>query len=607
MHKLTGIFTHARGTSVVIGALLLVFLVTGALPASAALRSPKLQSTDSGSDAHHDVSPPLRTIHGARPQSSPRFERTVPAMPQRKGGNGIDPLAPAQTNAPQQQAPTPTHNFDGVGNGFVGPSGGFFVNSAPPDTNSAVGPTQVVEQVNSAIAVFNKSTNGVILGPVQTNTLWSGFGGLCGSDNDGDGVVRYDQAANRWVITQFAVSGATTSFLECIAVSTSGDATGSYFRYSFSYANFPDYPKLGVWPDAYYFTYNMFDPSGTNFLGAEACAMNRSAMLTGATATQQCFTTSSSFGGVLPSDLDGSTAPPSGEPNLMLALGLTSATLDYWKFHVDWANSLNSTFTGPTDLAVASYTEACGGGTCIPQPNTTTQLDSLADRLMFRLAYRNLGSHESLVVSHSVTSNGVAGVRWYELRLSSGNPTLFQQGTYQPDSTFRWMPSIAMDHSGDIAVGFSTSSSSVQPGVHFTARLASDAAGTMTQGEGVLIDGGGSQNAGLSRWGDYSSMSIDPSDDCTFWYSQEYIPSDGSFNWSTRIGAFKLPSCSGSSTSNDFSMVASPNAGTVPVGGSTTTTIQTTLTSGSAQSISFSETGEPLGATVSFSPATVSS
>ncbi|MHB8512651.1 MAG: hypothetical protein ACYDCC_10785 [Actinomycetota bacterium] len=562
---------------------------------------PQLQSIDSGPDTHHDVSPPLRTLKGAPPPANTRpVEAHAEAMPQRRTGSGIDPLAPLQGRSATRLAPTPSHNYDGVGNGVAG----FTVNSAPPDTNSAVGPTQVVEIVNSGFAVFSKSTNAVLYGAVNTNTLFSGFGGLCESDNDGDGVVRYDNAAGRWIISQFAVTGATTSYLQCIAVSTTGDATGSYYRYSFSYANFPDYPKMGVWPDAYYFTYNMFQ-GGSVFVGAEACAMNRSAMLTGAAATQQCFTTSSSFGGVLPSDLDGSTAPPTGEPNLMLALGTTSTTLDYWKFHVDWTTPSNSTFTGPTDLTVAAYSQACGGGTCIPQPNTTQQLDSLADRLMFRLAYQNFGNHESLVVSHSVDVGGVAAVRWYEFRLSSGNPTVYQQGTYNPDSTFRWMPSIAMDKSGDIAVGFSTSSSSVRPGVHFTARLSTDTLGTMTQGEGDFIDGGGSQTGNLSRWGDYSSMSIDPSDGCTFWYSNEYIPSDGSFNWKTRIGAFSLSGCG--STTNDFSISDSPASGTVTQGGSTTSTISTATTSGSAQTVSLSASGLPSGASVSFSPTSVTS
>src|SRR5262249_8418871 len=159
--------------------------------------------------------------------------------------------------------------------------------------------------VNAAFAVLNKSGT-ALYGPVNTNTLFSGFGGLCQTTDDGDAVARYDQAADRFVISQFAVSGATTTFYECIAVSTTNDPTGSYYRYAFSYSGFPDYPKLGVWPDAYYITYNMFNAAGTAFLGGQACALNRSAMLTGAAASQQCFTTSTSYGGLLPSDLDGS-------------------------------------------------------------------------------------------------------------------------------------------------------------------------------------------------------------------------------------------------------------------------------------------------------------
>ena len=286
-----------------------------------------------------------------------------------------------------------------------------------------------------------------------------------------------------------------------MAVSTTSDPLGSYYRYSFSYTNFPDYPKIGVWPDAYYLTFNMFNPAGTSFLGAKSCAYNRAAMLAGAVGTQQCFDTSTAYGGLLPADLDGATLPPVGEANTQVALGTTSTTLATWKFHVDWTTPANSTFTGPTTLTVPAYTEACGGGTCIPQGGTTNQLDSLADRLMFRLAYRNFGDHESLVVNHSVDTSGSRGVRWYELRLSGGNVSVFQQGTYAPDTSSRWMGSIAMDQAGNIAVGYSQSSSTTKPSIRYTGRLDGDPLGTITQGEGTIITGAGAQTSKLHRWG----------------------------------------------------------------------------------------------------------
>jgi hypothetical protein len=264
-------------------------------------------------------------------------------------------------------------------------------------------------------------------------------------------------------------------------------------------------------------------------------------------ATQQCFQLSTSYGGLLPSDLDGTTAPPAGSPNYFLNFG--SNALRLWKFHVDWATPTSTTLTGPTSIAVAAFNAACsGGGSCIPQPGTRNQLDSLADRLMYRLAYRNRGGIESLVVNHSVSvgtnkRNQVTSVRWYELRNPNGTPTVYQQGTLgTSDGIHRWMGSIAMDKAGDIAVGYSASSSSVYPSIRFTGRLATDALGTM-QTENIIQAGGGSQTGSLHRWGDYSAMTVDPVDDCTFWFTSEYLKASGSFNWSTRIASFRFPGC----------------------------------------------------------------
>ena len=440
-------------------------------------------------------------------------------------------------------APTFLGGVDGVGKGFSGPNGSFTVQYAPPDTVGAVGATQYVQVVNVGLAVFDKATKNAVYGPVPTSTLWSGFGGQCQTDNDGDAVVVYDKAANRWIISQFAVG--TTPYLQCVAVSQTSDATGGWYRYSFSYGSvFPDYPKMGVWPDAYYETFNMF--TGNTFSGSRLCAYDRSAMLTGAAATQQCFQLSSSFGGVLPSDLDGSTAPPAGSPNFMVNFGTNR--LNLWKFHVDWTTPANTTLSGPTNLAVAAFTPACGGSNCVPQSGTNQKLDSLADRLMFRLAYRNFGSYESLVVNHSVKvgtarNNPYTGVRWYELRNPNGIPTVFQQSTFSPDTSYRWMGSIAQDKQGNMALGYSVSSSSMFPSIRYTGRLVTDAANTM-QAEASIQNGTGSQSGQrLDRWGDYSAMSIDPSDDCTFWYTTEYLKANGAFNWSTRLASFKFSGC----------------------------------------------------------------
>jgi hypothetical protein len=547
---------------------------------------------------HHDTSPRLRDI---APAAERRTHRVVPLRRLRRPAPSGAATAAIQRSTAALAAPTTLLNFDGIGQGFSGPQGSFSVSSAPPDPNAAVGPNHIVETVNTDLAVFNKSGTAVY-GPVPINTLWSGFGGGCQTNDDGDATVSYDRIADRWVIQQFSVS--TIPYLECIAVSKTGDPTGAYNRYSFQYLDFPDYPKLAVWPDAYYVTYNLF-AGGSSFNGGEVCALDRARMLVGAAATQQCFNVGTSFGGLLPSELDGASLPPTGSPDYVVALGASANQLAYWKFHVDWTTPANTTLTGPATLATAAYSEACAGGTCIPQSGTSQKLDSLADRLMYRLAYRNLGDHESLVVNHSVVAGSSTGVRWYELRPdASHNLSIFQQGTYAPDSSFRWMGSIAQDQAGDMGLGFSVSSSSIHPEIHYTGRLAGDAAGLMTQGEGTIINGGGSQSgSGLSRWGDYSSMSIDPSDDCTFFYTQEYIPSNGAFNWRTRIASFKFPGC-GAPPVNDFSISSNPTSLTLAQGAGSST-ISTAVTSGSAQTVNLSVSGAPSGATASLSPASV--
>ncbi|MFL5376573.1 MAG: pre-peptidase C-terminal domain-containing protein [Myxococcales bacterium] len=553
---------------------------------------------------HHDESAPLLLMPVA-PRSTERVEHEVKRLPRNfNTAKAPDPALQAAAVGPL--VPTTSTNFDGVGQAFSGPSGAFTVNSAPPDTNGDVGPNHYVQIVNSDFAVFNK-TGTPLFGPVPINTLWSGFGGGCQTNNDGDPVVVYDPIANRWVISQFSVTGAnggTIPFLQCVAVSQTADPTGSYFRYSFPYTGFNDYPKMGVWPDGYYTTFNMFNAAGTAFQGAKVCAYDRAKMLTGAAATQVCFNTSTAFGGLLPADLDGSRLPAAGTPNYVVALGSTANTLAFWKFHVDFATPASSTFTGPSTLATAAFSEACAGGTCIPQSGTTTQLDSLADRLMFRLAYRNFPDHEALVVNHSITAGSSTGVRWYELRVVNGTPSIFQQGTYAPDASFRWMGSIAMDQSGNMGLGFSVSSSTLHPSIRYTGRLVNDAAGTMPQGEGSIIAGPGSQTGTLTRWGDYSMMAVDPSDDCTFWFTTEYLPANGSFNWKTRIGSFKFPSC-GPQAANDFSISASPASLTLAQNASGSSTISTAVVTGVAETVSLSVSGTPAGATATLTPTAV--
>jgi hypothetical protein len=499
---------------------------------------------------HFDVSPPLAQMPpAARPAHKPvdRPPKRIPRPPaSQQTGKAVHDVALQGRVTALQGIPPPKLVFDGIGNGL----NGFTPQAIPPDTNGDVGPNHYVQVVNTDVAVFTKNGS-PLLGPVPLNTLWSGFGGGCETNDDGDPVVIYDPIADRWVISQFSVSGADGSsipFLECVAISQTADPTGRYNRYSFAYSQFPDYPKMGVWPDAYYTTFNMFHVPDDQFLGAQICAYDRASMLAGQPATQQCFQVS--IGGLLPADLDGATLPPAGAPNYALALGAAANQLAFFAFHVDWTTPANSTLTGPTNLTTADFTDACSPtGRCVPQSGTTELLDSLGDRLMFRLAYRNFGDHEAMVVSHSINAGTSTGVRWYELRLSAGSPSIFQQGTYAPSSDFRWMPSIAMDQGGNMLMGFSVSGNALKPQLHYTGRLVADALGQMRD-EKTYFDGSGSQ-ASFGRWGDYSMMSVDPADDSTFWFTSEYLPFDGVFNWRTRIAALRLrcdPACTDKST-----------------------------------------------------------
>ncbi|MEA2620215.1 MAG: hypothetical protein QOC97_988 [Chloroflexota bacterium] len=546
---------------------------------------------------HHDVSGPLRDAGGRAPSAANLRERPLKLVG--PGSNPNTPDGAIQGSPGGQLAASGGPGFPGVGNGDYG----FSPQYAPPDTVGAVGATQYVQWVNVNLAVFDKATGAIASGfPKLGNAVWAGFGGGCETNNDGDAIVEYDKIANRWILTQFSV--ATKPYLQCVAVSTTSDATGSYYRYAFSYGStlFNDYPKLSVWPDAYYITFNMF---GSTFAGADVCAYDRSKMLAGAAATQQCFQLSSAYGGLLPSDLDGSILPPAGAPNPILNFGTNS--LNLWRFHVDWASPAATSLQGPVSIPVASFARACNGSNCVPQPGTSQKLDSLGDRLMYRLAYRRFADgHESLVVNHSVSvggnffNSGVSSVRWYELQnapnstIGSATPVVHQQGTLDTsDGIHRWMGSAAMDMAGDMALGYSASNASVYPSIRYTGRTPSDPLNTM-ETESVVKAGTGSQLQNLSRWGDYSSMTVDPVDDCTFWYTTEYLKTNGTWNWSTWITSFRFPNC-GSTVAPDFTISATPASQSVAAGGNGQFTVSVALTGG-AQPVQLSATGAPAGA-----------
>jgi len=427
-------------------------------------------------------------------------------------------------------------DFDGVG------AQGF----APSDVNLAIGPSHIVQTVNVRLAVFNKS-GALLSGPTNFTTFFAPLGGNCALGAS-DPIVNYDRLADRWVISDIGISGGT--FSQCVAVSKTNNPTGTYTLYAFSFGtNLNDYPKVGVWPttsnSAYLVTYNMFQ-NGQFFNGANLCGFDRTKMLAGiANAAQLCVKTPNTEGGYLPSDLDGPTPPTDGTPGLFLTwqnnnpgqLFLRKLTMNF--------TAGTATLSAATTINVANTTLACGnGGTCVPQKGTAQLLDTLGDRLMYRMAYRKFVDHERVVVNHSVGNGAQVAVRWYELLDVSGAVTLNQQGTFAPDTTFRWMASAAMDKSNNIAVGYSASNSTINPAIRFTGRVPSDPAGTL-QAEASILEGTGSQTAGLSRWGDYTALQVDPIDDCTFWYTNQYEKVNGTFNWSSHIGSFIFTSCGG--------------------------------------------------------------
>ncbi|MBI3459992.1 hypothetical protein HY009_03575 [Candidatus Acetothermia bacterium] len=399
--------------------------------------------------------------------------------------------------------PAPLKNFDGLNN----LDGGI-----PPDTNGDVGPNHYVQWVNSSFAVYRKDGT-LIYGPAAGNTLWQGFGGPCESRNDGDPIALYDPLADRWLMSQPAWPDNGPPFYQCIAVSTSPDPTGSYYRYAFTFNNFNDYPKFGVWSDGYYLSINSFASEQQAQGNALVVAFERSKMLQNQNARMVFFDLSSvnpQFNGLLPADLDG-PEPPTGTPNYFVqvaddASGWPADQLMIWEFRVNWNNPLASTFgqSGNPDfiLNTAAFdSNLCNFSDCIPQPNTNKKLDPISDQLMYRLQYRNLGTYQALVTNHTVDVDGHdhAGIRWYELRNTGNGWGIYQQGTHSPDALNRWMGSIAMDRSGDIALGFSVSSKTMFPSIRYAGRLATDPLGQMSQGEATLIAGGGSQTD--TRWG----------------------------------------------------------------------------------------------------------
>ncbi|MBI5932151.1 MAG: hypothetical protein HY867_00475 [Chloroflexi bacterium] len=481
----------------------------------------------------------LRTLPQVGPTEK-RIMREMGQFPTAQQESNVEDGA-LQVEKPSINAPAPTKSFKGLDSNSWG--AGW-----PPDTHGDVGPTHYVQAVNTSIGIFRKS-DGARLAAFTFDNFFSANGGtgMCATNNNGDPIVLYDQVSGRWIISDFAWADILNGpYYQCIAVSKTGNpVSGGWWLYTFkAHDNWlNDYPKLGVWRDGIYMSANMFDCTSpgcgsASYKGVRVWALNRTNLINGTALKSVAFNLGSAYGSLLPANVRG-TLPPAGTREYFLA-DATSNSMYMWKFKVNWGTPSSSTFTGPQTFSVAAFTYP-NWSAAVPQKNTSQKVDTLGDRLMTWLQYSNVGGTQSLWVSRTVQIGGRTGIRWYEVRNMSATPSTFQQGTYAPNGAWRWMPSLAVDKQGNMAMVYSMSSGSLFPSIRYAGRLAGNALNTIGQGERVLINGTGSQT-GINRWGDYASISVDPEDGCTFWMTTEYYDATGS-NWQTRIGAFKYPGC----------------------------------------------------------------
>jgi hypothetical protein len=441
----------------------------------------------------------------------------------------------------------------------------------PPDTNAAVGDTQVVEWVNVCYAVFDKTTGALIAGPILGNDFWAGFGGGCEADNDGDIIIQWDKSNHRWLASQNDFGPTFLGpYQTCIAVSETADATGRYFRYAFPQPGFPDYPKWGLTRSVYYQAQNDFG-NNDGFQGVNVCAYDATSMLKGKSKAQQVCILDNSNGtlfddSMLPADDDSTQSADDDSDSKKAGPEVLLGAIDNFfpgdthvykfVFTVDFKKPAKSTLAGVNGsmpISVPAFNLAfCGTFPnittyCVPQPSPGSELvDTLGDRLMYRLAHFDDGTHQHFLVTHSVNDTTAVAARWYEFRAREGSTSLslHQSGQTPNDGHFRWMGSVAMDKMGDIALGYSRSSAAPgdYPSIYYAGQTARDPLGT-TETEALILQGGGSQFSSFNRWGDYTSMALDGADSCTFWYANEYYPEDGSFAWATWLASLKFPHC----------------------------------------------------------------
>jgi hypothetical protein len=400
----------------------------------------------------------------------------------------------------------------------------------PPDTNGVIGPNHFVETVNTSIGIFSKST-GALVSAFTYNSFFANSGTAeCDSNNGGDPTTVYDVPSGKWIIADFAwINFNTGPYYECIAVSSGSDpvaSTWTFYSLPAGDGRFPDYPKFGSGPDAVFFTTNNFQLPNT-FTGAGVYALRRSTLGT-PTLQVQHVTTSSSFFSLLPANLV-DASPPAG-PELVTSIW--SGRLRVWRFSVNWTTPSATTFTQVANIAVSYSSQGS-----IPTPGES--VDSLSPRAMNKAQQRN----GSLWLTQTVRTSNHAAVRWYEVTNLTGTPTIRQQSTFNPSNLHRWMPSLAVDKQGNMAIGYNVGSRTLNPAIRYAGRLVGDPLNTLGQSETSLIEGTGAPSSGnFNRWGDYSEMSVDPVDGCTFWFTGEYYATTGA-NWQTRIGSFKFPGC----------------------------------------------------------------
>ncbi|HEU4939615.1 MAG TPA: DUF11 domain-containing protein [Vicinamibacterales bacterium] len=522
--------------------LLILAVATVVIIASPAFAQP-FNST-AIAEVGHDTSPTLESMTGGGKNTQSCAQQPAQVLPNATGIT-IDQNFCGYTPAPQTLC-----------------SGGVCVIAS--DNSGAAGPNHYFQHENYSAVIFDK-TGQVVLGPFSTASFWNGFTSPNSTCSLGwsDSIVLYDHDAQRWFVSRFAAvanSDGTTSWYQCFAISTTTDPTGQYHRYVFAIdaKDWNDYPKFGIWPDAYYMTANnRFDVNNaTAPIAHFIVAFERSAMLAGQVAREIIFKIDNAGrrAHILPADWDGNTAPPAGSPNYLARpldtnLGWPASAMEIWTAQINWTAGtgvLNLQTTLPQNAFSSAICNMSQN--CIPQPGTTQRLDPLAfGMMMYRLAYRNFGDHESLVFTQTVEVSDFddhAGIRWYELRRSSGSWSLFQQSTFAPDSDHRWMGSIAMDRFGNMAMGYNVSSSATFPGIRIAGRLPGDPVNQIT--EAVNLEPGLGSETGTVFFADYAQTSLDPLDDCTFWYAGTYQPATANnlqFSWATKIASFRFPNC----------------------------------------------------------------